>query len=121
MTDSEKPPMGFWSFCRAAVLGFWSFCRAVVDRLFGEPEVVISYALVGGFLGAYFSNPTEQLQGALIVAFTAAVSYHVGTTVGAQRASQQVGEGLGLTRAAVRGLSSTIARDGTVKAEGKSS
>jgi hypothetical protein len=87
------------------------FLERLVDRLFRQPEVVIAYALVGAFIGAYFAQPTQQLEGALIVAFTAACSFYLGTTVGAQRASQQVGEGLGLTRAAIRGMSST-GRDG---------
>lgn len=93
------------------------FMERLVERLFRQPEVVIAYALVAAFIGAYFAKPTQQLEGALIVAFTAACSFYLGTTVGAQRASQQVGEGLGLTRAAIRGMSSNGREGG--KPEGR--
>ncbi|QHL90711.1 hypothetical protein GVO57_07505 [Sphingomonas changnyeongensis] len=76
----------------------------LITRLFEQPEVVIAYTLVAAFCGAYFRRPTDQLEGALIVAFTSASAFYLGTTVGAQRAASQVGEGLGLTRAALRGM-----------------
>ena len=79
------------------------FVERQLDRI--TSEIVVATALIGLFTVAYFVNPGEQKEGALIAAFAAAWGYFIGRTKTSKEDRDQLGDSIATTRAAVRVLS----------------
>ena len=88
---------------RDLIAGFGRGVAAILDRF--TIEGLIAVGVISLFAIAYFVFPTQQKEGALIAGFAGAWGYYLGNSAGQKKASEQVGDSLGLTRAVVRAQS----------------
>lgn len=66
---------------------------------FSDPRFIIAYTIILGFAAAYYHNPSETMTGALIGAFAGAWGFYLGSSRGAQTASENTSKALDLATA----------------------
>uniref|UniRef100_UPI0035C9E027 hypothetical protein n=1 Tax=uncultured Sphingomonas sp. TaxID=158754 RepID=UPI0035C9E027 len=63
---------------------------------FRDPRFVIAMSIICLFSGAYIANPTAEMSGAIIAAFSGAWGFYLGSSSGAAKNADNVGKALDL-------------------------
>lgn len=79
---------------------------------FRDPRFAIAIIIIGMFGYAYVANPTQEMAGALIAAFSGAWGYFLGSSSGAARNADNAGKALDLAAAAVPPTTATVLQPG---------
>jgi len=66
---------------------------------FKDPRFVIAMSIICLFSGAYIANPTAEMSGAIIAAFSGAWGFYLGSSSGAAKNADNVGKALDLNAA----------------------
>ncbi len=68
------------------------------EARFRDPRFLIAYTIILGFGAAYIYNPSETMNGALIMAFASAWGYYLGSSNSSSAVREQVGKAIDLAQ-----------------------